>query len=337
MKRQQELENGINKAQHTKIIDVGYSKEDLLYKVMFADNFRDDPNEFIEILKTVKNQSNIPFKIHIVKVFQDEARSWWDIVQHKVTCKAEHEQLKYFIELFKIKFLGLMFQQMVTNDLATGRYDNQYNKLHPCAYFGRLMRRARSCPQLLIEEEICDYIARHFGTRFEDTWIAQPQRTADSFYELLEQFGTTRIREDIENKNMSNHNNYQNTRVTTRGNVPVQNNQTNDRGNPRVNNNNNNNSYNRYRSRGPQNNYNQNNYRKFNNNNNNNFGNNSQQAIQQISGDPIEENIATYGSNEQQQLQSTTNSNVYSITALKHETTRDNYYSANNIFEDFEY
>jgi len=64
-----------------------------------------------------------------------------------------------------------MFQQMIIKELVTGRYYNQHNKLYSCAYFVQLLRRAKSCTQLLADEGICNYIARYFSTIYEDAWM----------------------------------------------------------------------------------------------------------------------------------------------------------------------
>lgn len=178
---QERFEKKLENLQLERVKNIEYFKEDPLEKISFSDSRRDNPKDFIEIIETVKFKSNIPFKIRIGRCLQGEAKSWWDMVQLKIANIQEVEQIDYFIKLFKEKFMGLKFQQMVINDLITGNYRDFQTKLHPCAYFSMILRRALSCPQPLMEEEICDYIARHFGKKFEDAWVAKPSRSADCF------------------------------------------------------------------------------------------------------------------------------------------------------------
>lgn len=287
---QKQFETKLEKLYLEKVEKVEYFKEDLLEKISFSDSRRDNPKDFIEILETVRVKSNIPFKIRIGRCLQGEAKSWWDIVQQKVADKQELEQSDYFIKLFKEKFMGLKFQQMVTNDLITGNYKYFQTKCHPCAYFSNLLRRARSCQQPLMEEEICDYIARHFGKKFEDAWIAQPNRSADCFYELIERFGVVRIKEDVgavqqtNTQGGNNNNNHYNNRSNQRGNNNNDNYRSNQRGN-----NYNGNYNNEHRARGSNNNYNNNGYQ--NNNRHYNNQNNQQPTVNQIS---VEEETEVY-------------------------------------------
>jgi len=94
-KKQQHLKDELNKTQQTKTTDVGYAKEKLLHIVTFTHNRRDDSNDFIEILKTVKIQGNTPCEVHIANVLQGAARSWWNTSQHKVIFMPRNEQLKH--------------------------------------------------------------------------------------------------------------------------------------------------------------------------------------------------------------------------------------------------
>lgn len=57
--------------------------------ISIVDSRKDDPKDFIEILKTLKIKSNILFKIRIFRCSQGEAKSQW--VQQKVPNKQEVE------------------------------------------------------------------------------------------------------------------------------------------------------------------------------------------------------------------------------------------------------
>lgn len=60
--------------------------------------------------------------MRLPKALQGEARSLWDIIQQKVSSRPNDEQMQIFISLYK--FLGLKFQQILTSDLITERYNS---------------------------------------------------------------------------------------------------------------------------------------------------------------------------------------------------------------------